>query len=422
MHAVFMATICCGALVATPFDTMAFGKTPYDELLLRDDIRLEHIDQALAHGGKTVEDIFSKNYQFSQAPQPQNLLNFLNSQNRVSESATGELSVISYNVALLIAKVLWMWDYTISPLVDERLTILPDAIFGKGYDVVLLQEVWRDQDVELFRQAANKHGYVAHVTNHTAYNDGLLTCIKKTIVTPGSTVKTHSHPYFTQNSFEFFPGPHVKHGYHRLRFAHDALGEIFIYNTHLIPTPGEWARRMRQARELGLTMRLDVDDSGVAILGGDMNAAPYYPANEWVTSSGYVQTHWWENALAYPFLLYYGDLKDSAIMAKEPQDATLDITLMNDIANQLLRGQWNLYWCQHLPGTTITASDCNSLFSMQYEGTEYSARLDYLLIRDPSNRLRVSDSKLAFTEKYELPDGVEMELSDHYALTLVVEG
>lgn len=411
------------SLAASPFDSMAFGKTPHDELLLSENVHLEHINQALNSGDKTIENIFSGDYTFESAPTPTDLLEFLSSQNiHPTGVPQGELSVVSYNVALLIAKVLWMWDYTVSPLVNERLTILPDAIFKKKYDVVLLQEVWRDQDVELIRQAANQYGYIAHVTNHSAYNDGLVTCIKRSKIKPKSVVKTHSHPYHAQNFLEFFPGPHVKHGYQRVSFEHRTLGKLHIYNTHLIPTPGEWARRMRQARELGLNMRMDVGEQDVGIVGGDMNAAPYYPENEWVTSKGYIEPHWWDNALAYPFLLYYGELKDTLLMAKNTSDAILDITLANGIAEHLGQNGWSLNWCQDLPGTTITASDCNGLFAMQYEGSEYSARLDYLLLRDPSNRLHVKESKLDFTEKYDLPGGSKLELSDHYAMAAVFEG
>jgi exonuclease III len=48
-------------------------------------------------------------------------------------------------------------------------------------------------------------------------------------------------------------------------------------------------------------------------------------------------------------------------------------------------------------------------------------RIDYLLVSGDASRFRVADTRLMFTEPMVAPDGARMYLSDHIALTAVIE-
>jgi hypothetical protein len=73
-------------------------------------------------------------------------------------------------------------------------------------------------------------------------------------------------------------------------------------------------------------------------------------------------------------------------------------------------------YCEALPKTTFTGTDCNSLYFTQYKATEGPSRLDHLLARDPTGRIRVEESGLAFTDRKKRGEHPPMELSDHYGV------
>ena len=71
--------------------------------------------------------------------------------------------------------------------------------------------------------------------------------------------------------------------------------------------------------------------------------------------------------------------------------------------------------CESLGGV-FTATDCNSLYREQYMGTEYPARLDHMMLRDPSGLVRVDDGGVEYDELQR--EG--WELSDHYGIGAVL--
>lgn len=403
-------------------DEIIYNRSENDSTSLSGNIHFKHFAQSIEGSeNKTVLDLLEGNYSFSSTPTPTRLLKhqYLLNPPAVGKSQ-GELQVLSYNVALLIAKVMWIWDYQISPNIDERIELLPKAIFERNYDVVLLQEVWRDEDVAHFKQAAGEFGYIAYAIDRGPYNDGLMTFIRKDVV-ESEKVSVKANSYKNQNLIEFFPGPGVKHGYHRLSFKHKNVGNVQIYNTHLIPMPTEWERRMLQARELGQIVAENAKEDSIAIVGGDMNAAPYYTDDNWVTKDHLIEPHWWQNALAYPMLLFYGNMKDMMIMGRGENSATDDIDHPQFVSSFIEQNGFSDEWCSLLPDSVFTGVDCNSLFKVQYEGSEFPARLDHLLLHDPSNTVRVINSEITFKERIDITEDFTSELSDHYGIVATIE-
>ena len=71
-------------------------------------------------------------------------------------------------------------------------------------------------------------------------------------------------------------------------------------------------------------------------------------------------------------------------------------------------------WCDSHNAVNFTASDCNALHFEQYGGTEFPSRMDHLFVRDTANKVFVTKSEIAFTERRTFGDLEEAtEPSDH---------
>jgi hypothetical protein len=114
--------------------------------------------------------------------------------------------------------------------------------------------------------------------------------------------------------------------------------------------------------------------------------------------------------LAYPLLLHFGGLVDLVVMGRSPENAASDVDLGAQVKTV------SPEWCAQIGHSTFTASDCNALYRIQYEGTEYPARIDHLLASDPTGRIHVAKSGLIFTDKVHFGDGLVIEPSDHYGI------
>jgi hypothetical protein len=362
---------------------------------------------------------------FTAAPDPSALLTATNVlDDDRPRAGRVPLSLLTYNVGLLDVNIFGVVPYAETPHLERRRSVLPGLIFDRGVDVVVLQEVWLPGDVEEFRRTAEGFGYRVFVQERDGHNDGLMSFVRQDILLPGADVEFDFAAFGAQNGTEYFPGPGIQRGWVSFRFVHRELGGIRVFNSHMQAYPESWSNRAKQARELGIAMRTSVaaeadTANDLVFAGGDFNAGPYYKEAVWRTPVDGDQTAWFHNTISYPVLLAYGGLVDLAVMGRPAVDALADVvlgnTVVNDPAAALATPGAEAGWCERTPHTTFTASDCNSLYFQQYAGTEYPARLDHWMARDPAGRIVVDRSALTFTEKLRFGD-TEVEPSDHYGV------
>lgn len=418
------------ALAAGCVDPLALGQSEVDATRLADSDNLAHLAAALDDGELTVQELLERGESLtvSSAPDPtQPLLDTAALDDDRPTTGGVPLRVMTQNVALLDANIFWFIDYAQTPLLDERRDELPGVFLDAEPDILFLQEVWLGEDVDRFAAAAEERGYEAVTGSRQGYNDGLMLLIRSTLLEEGSEVESGLQAYQVQDGLEEFPGPGIKRGYQWARFTHPQLGPIVVFNTHMQAFPAMWLNRLKQARELGIAIEREATGGELVLVGGDLNAGPYYRDAKWESPDGTVEDSWWSNAFSYPMLLEYGGLTDLAVMGRPLEDAASDVTLgdtvVNDAALALEIPGAREGFCEETPHTTFTASDCNTLYFQQYGGTEYPARLDHLHVRDPEGRVRVLSTELRFTEVSSF-DGVETEPSDHYGVSvdLMIDG
>ncbi len=408
---------------------VGLGGDETDDFLIADAAATAHLGKALQEGDSlSFRALFERGagLVFRQKPNPSALLTATNVlDDERSRAGKRPLSMMTYNVALLDVNIFGVIPYAETPDLAARRSIIPQLIFERGIDVVLLQEVWLDEDVEEFSRVAEMHGYRSFLHDRNDHNDGLMTFLRGAIVLPASQPEFSYAAYGSQSSTEYFPGPGIKRGWNAVRFLHRELGPIMVFNTHMQAFAENWLGRAKQARELGIAIRqaVDSDDTRADLVfaGGDFNASLYYKDSLWKMPDDSKQEIWFHNAISYPVLLAYGDLVDLAIMGRPAEDALADIVLGDTVVNEPSKALdtpgAEKDWCERTPHTTFTATDCNSLYFAQYAGTEYPARLDHLFARDPDERIVVTASTLTFTEQ-ELFDDIEVEPSDHYAVVV----
>ena len=410
-------------------DPLEIGTHPVDDRQLSESQRLVHLQTAF-EGDMTIGDMLRDidGLRVKSAPRPDTLLRTTAEKDDDRPAAGGiPLRILVQNVALLDAQIFGFIDYAQTPFLAERRRELPGLYIDAGYDILLLQEVWVQEDLERFSQTAQDSGYAAFAGSRDEYNDGLLTLIKNDLMNTDVEADFDGVPYQMQDGTEHFPGPGIKRGYHLVRFEHATLGQISVFNTHMQPYASNWKHRMMQARQLGIAIDSHVNDNELVFVGGDLNSGPYYAADVWTHPDGRDEIGWWKNAIAYPLLLEYAELDDLAVMGRSADNATSDIVLGDAIPNlpeqALETPLGDSAFCEEVPHDTFSATDCNTLYFAQYAGTEPPARLDHLHARDPQGRIRVVGSTLAFTEMMDF-SGVRTEASDHYGvdLQLVIDG
>ncbi len=395
------------------------GEEGLDRVRLDEAAGLGYLQEALGEPGLTVGDLFRDDPpRFVKAPDPTALLLAHRASNAPAPVAGSAvpLKVLTWNVALLDAKVFWFFDYSRSPYLEERCGKLPAVAFEGGFDVVFLQEVWRDEDVERFRAAAEAAGYRALVGPRDEYNDGLVLAVR-TEVLGTEPPELEAVPFFDRDSLEYFPGPGIKRGFLAVRFTHPRLGPIVAYDTHMLAWPGNWPIRMRQARQIGLHARAAGKGGALVLMGGDFNAGSYYVEDGWEDAEGERFTGWWPNAQSYPLLSYYGGLRDLFLMGRSEEEAVRDVAYGRDVVNAPAKARsvpaGAPGWCDAHYGDNFTATDCNGLYFLQYAGTERPARMDHLLVGAPEGRVYVERSAILFNERGEYGGPEPTEPSDH---------
>jgi endonuclease/exonuclease/phosphatase family metal-dependent hydrolase len=404
------------------------GVIPADNVRLVDSPKLAYLADALPEGSlKRVSDLFETMPIFSHAPDPTALLQATQAANASHANQGPLLKMLTYNVALLDANVFWLIPYRQTPYLKERRDELPKLILSKGYDVVVLQEVWRRQDRLRFEAEAEAQGYQAFHGPRGSYNDGLLTLIKSKLIEGEAAV--HAEPYEARDHQENFPGPGIKRGFVEVAFESPGLGMIRVYNTHLLAWPANWGVRMSEVRQLGdrITRQnaaVQSPQGALALLGGDLNGGAYYPSDTWLNPEGEVEKNWWGNAVSYGLLQHYGALSDLYVQGGSVAAATEDIRL-----GQLLQSLTPAAGRPDVGGTCtqmgypaqLTVSDCNILYGMQYKDTEYPARIDHLMAYDPDGRIFASAPSTAFTERQAFDGSTPMEPSDHLGVAVTLQ-
>ena len=374
------------------------GSPVEDAVRLADSPVLAHL--AVAGGAGRAQDLLS-GVTYRQAPDPSAWLASRFAAHAALPPMVGApLKILSFNVALLHRT--YLGQTVESPHRAVRRGPLVEAIFGGGYDVILLQEVWNDDDAAAFRAASS--GYSV-VTGSRRHNHGLLMAIREDLVV---REERGEHIYRTQYHLEGAPGPSIRRGFLRWTIDTPHLGRLTFFDTHTSAFPWASTRRSLQARELGIAARARPSDE-VVIVGGDLNAGLYYRDDVRRNPHGKDTPGWWANATSIPLLLHYGGLEDLVHLGGPAQDVAAGNALPDGLV-----GLEDLP-----PGETFTASDSNSLYAQQYGGTEIPARIDHLLVRQ-ADTVRVRSSAVVFQER--LPIGpTAMELSDHYGVTATIE-
>ncbi len=413
-----VAGACDGALGGLPL-----GGDDADDFVLKDTSTMAHIAAALqGEEGLTLGELIDKgdSVEFASAPNPADLLTSTNTRddNR-SRSGREPLSVLTYNVALLDVDLFNIIPYAESPDIPQRRRVLPGLLFETGADVIMLQEAWLPQDVENFSSRALSSGYRPFTHDRSVGNDGLVVFVRDAVIAGGTTTEVEFKAYGSQVGTEYWPGPGISRGFMSVRFVHNTIGEVVVFDTHMQAFPENWLGRVKQARELGVAMRAAGSNGAFVVGGGDFNSGPYYKAATWQSPDTSTADRWFHNAIAYPALLTYGDLVDAAIMGRAANDALADIvlgdTVRNDSSLALEFAGAEEGWCDRTPAITFTATDCNSLYFQQYGGTESPARLDHIFVSDVDERVVVERSQLMFTDKRTFGD-VEIEPSDHFGV------
>ena len=402
----------------------AVGDEPLDLVRLDETPELAYLQKALGEPGLRVADLFRADPPaFRAAPDPSPLLLAHRAANPLAPASgsASPLTVLTWNVALLDAKVFGFIKYSRSPFLEERCGRLPAVAPQGGFDVVLLQEVWRAADVERFRTAAEAAGYRVFVGPRDDYDDGLLLLVRSEALGTEPPV-VEAVPYADSDSLEYFPGPWIRRGFLAVRFTHPRLGPVVAYDTHLLAWPGNWPIRMRQARQLALHARAAAATGALVVLGGDLNAGSYYLGDDWKDGKGKSFTGWWANTQSYALLSHYGGLKDLFLMGRTEEEALRDVEYGRAVVNApdeaLTVPGGAPGWCESHYGRNFTATDCNRLYFLQYAGTERPARMDHLFVGAPEGRVHVERSAILFSERGDYGAPEPTEPSDHLGVAV----
>lgn len=401
------------------------GTWPEDQVKLVDSPALAHLAAAIDGGDAlTVADLFHPDrLRFTAAPDPSALLTAQADAHAALPplAAAEPLRVLSYNVGLLSR---WYpFTHVGVPHYLERRERSPAQLLGDGWDILLLEEAWELVDVDRFAAEAEARGYAIYSGTPKKHEQhGLIILVREALI--GDAAQEFGEVQFdAQREIEYFPGPGVKRGYLRWSFTHAPTGRrIHLYGTHFTSFAQLFQERDVQARVLGGAASQHPDDD-IVIVGGDLNAGPYYPDDSFGVDGGEAVTGWWQNTMMYPLMIHYGGFLDTH-SALEPAH---DVERMQQLLRPFDGGRYMADplagRCADIPVDTFTGTDCNAIYFEQYAGTEYPARLDYIFLRDRGAHVRVSESALVYTAPLDFGAAGTFELSDHFgmATTLQIE-
>ncbi len=395
--------------------TWELGAVPEDEVPLREEAGLfgHYLGTLEGAGDLRVRDLFERALTFTGTPTPEALLTEQYTSEPPLHPDATTLRLLTFNVGLLDAKLFGLVPYTATPHLDARAPLLFERVLAEGYDIIVLQEVWRHEDVERLEAAAEDSEYWVSTTDRRGSTNGLAIAVKKSLTAAAPEVGGESYDV-PSSGLEYFPAPGLNRAFMWVRFEVEGLGPVVVYNTHASAFPESYPDRMSNVRQLGLHIRNHTSDDEVVFLGGDMNAGSYYRSNDWTLPDGTVQSVWFANTLSYPLTLHYGGLVDLALRGSPSlEEATNDLRYGDSVPDVM-----DDAWCEATPDV-FTATDCNALYRQQYEGTEFPARMDLLFAKDPKGRVHVTEAPFAFVEPLEYAGQVG-PLSDHYGQAATV--
>ncbi len=397
------------------------GDNPRDAVVIDESPVLEHLGQAYEGGGdRTIGSLLADpDPVFNTPPNPRALLD-----RQLAEHASllpiddgANLRVLTFNLGLLDR---W-YPFTTAdvPEVDLRREHVPPRVFSGGWDVLCFQEVFETIDVDRIRLAAEDRGYrIYEGTSKNHGKHGLVIAVREALIDDEGQEYKHEQIYEQQYDTEHFPGPGVARGFLSWSFVHAPTGQrVTVLDTHTSSFAARWRVRAFQARELGLYVRSRVAKE-IVVLGGDFNAAPYYPEDVFGVDDGEAVGEWFANTIMYPVLLHYaGGWMIDAMAASgvaDDIDAIDGLPAYDEAAwDREPYGDRSLCDAEKF---TLSWDWCNPLGFDNYGGaSEYAARIDYIFVRDLGDDVRVLDAGLHYTEPETLGD-VDIELSDHYAV------
>ena len=376
---------------------------------------LAHISTALLGGEDlAVMDLLRRELVFCSPPDPTQWLRAMHADNPPAPARGVPLRVLTWNIALLDVRV-GPYPYKSSPYLPKRRDAVFERVLGAGADIVLLQELWHSADISRLSDRVGQSAYRLFCPRRR-WVDGLAVLIREALL--AGPVDVELQPYASQDRLEAMDLPGKEQflrSFMRVGFVHAELGPISIFDTHMQAYPKAWARRLQQARALGLAVARRPAHE-LVLVGGDLNAGPFYGRQTWCKPDGTRDQSWWHDALSLPALHHYGGLRDLAIQGRASQDVDLEVRLGRLLDNDPGRAVSEPPQAtpEHL--RAFTATDANRLYHAQYAGTEQPARLDHLLGRDHDHRIHVRSSRHRFTERDVDVGDTWVEPSDHYGV------
>jgi endonuclease/exonuclease/phosphatase family metal-dependent hydrolase len=419
--------LCAGLIACSSSLVPKIGEIETDNISLSQHAMTKHLAAALETSNITLGELVAAKeaIQIQEAPDPTALLQSMATiDDQRTFSRSSDLAVLSYNVALLDAKLIGLISLRQSPYLEERREILADLIFSSSHDVICIQELWHAEDTKLFSEIAASYGFLSFVTNRQESNDGLAIFIRSSIMSGGTAPLFTQTVYDVQDGVEFWPGPGIRRGFMRVEFIHKNIGRTIVYNTHMQAFPDQWHNRLVQARHMGYDISSSTSDEDIVIVAGDLNAGAYYQKASWEYPDGKKEDHWWHNTFSYPALLAYGQLSDAVMMSRSIEDAALEVIEGQKVVNNPntaleIPGGVEDY-CASVHPLAFTATDCNTLYFEQYAGEEYPARLDHIHVTSRNDRIKARESSIFMREKI-MFQNVEVEPSDHYGVSILLE-
>lgn len=417
------AIVALSLLAACADPRKDLGDDPLDATPLTDAPPLAHFASGLPDGA-TVGDLLADDeaFTFDAAPNPDPWFTATHGAHQALPALTGTpkvLRVLSYNVGLLSRRYAIFAKVEV-PHIEQRGALQPTFLFEQGYDVLFLQEVWEIEDLEALITAGEAAGYSVWGGEGNKFHKEVGTVIAVRADWMAGTETRSQGQYAAQWKSENFPGPNLKRGWIERSFDLGDTGlTVHLFDTHPTPFASEWATRNLQARELGRIVAAEPAED-LVLVGGDLNAGWYYADDVWVNGDGDEEAGWWSNGISPGLLAFYGGLADAKNAAVKNEDVPLGDQVPRGGGPDVLESPFGDPAFCTLPPTTFTATDCNTLYFQNYAGTEYPARLDHVLFRDGSQRVRVIDQKLAFVAPLTFDDG-SYELSDHYGVEVTLQ-
>jgi endonuclease/exonuclease/phosphatase family metal-dependent hydrolase len=391
--------------------TPKVGELPADRLPLREAPPLAHLEPVYGEGA-TVADLFDRDRDPAARPDPASWQALMASDMAALPALDDGVSlrVLSWNVALLDRP--YLFTRVKMPFGPERRAAQLATLFDDGWDIILLQELWEWDDTQAFVTAAAQAGYQAWPgTEKRSERHGAAIFVRASVV--GETLDQAEVLFDDQRKVERWPGPKIKRGYLQWSFTLAGTDQtLTVVNTHMSAFYDFWHVRDRQARQLGVALSAS---PGIGLLGGDVNAAPYYAADTWVDGLGEEHAGFYRNATALPLLAWYGQAYDAFAAMGPPGDIEAAHAVPNVGGPQALAAPFgDPSICEDPAVVGVhTATDCNRTYFESYAGEEPPGRIDHLLVRDPVARVRVLDRGIAYTE---LIAGETFEPSDHYGV------